>query len=245
MIIWDLCGGSQNSVYHALKWFREAKIYTFDVAKPQHDNQYVLDLTRQDIIEQLHKYPKPDIIFASPLCQSFSWILNCNGNERVAWTKNNEGKWVIRDLEGIAYHCQKTGFLRQNVPERMKERAELGYRLLSQCIKIIQHFKPKFWYIENPEKSLMWEIIQQNFSIGGYHNLAHYNSYDLSFTIKPTIFLSNLQMDLHAYGIKGNVVKPKAQRVLGNPNTKEQGGRVRIPYLLLIHIYQLMKKEIK
>lgn len=243
MVIWDLFGGSQNSVYHALKYFKNVKIYTFDIAEIQHENQHYLDLSSDNVLNFLSNFEKPDMIFASPLCQSFSWILNCCDGERVGWTKRN-GIWLIRDVNEIEFVCQSNNFLKQNNPVKMHKRAVLGKKCLENTIRIIKFFQPKFWYIENPQLSLMWEVLRTNYNFSGYYNLAHYNSYDLSFSLKPTIFLSNHKLELKAYNIKNNIDKKRksTQRVLGSYADNEQGERVKIPHLLIIDIYDQLKK---
>lgn len=80
-IVWDLFGGGQNSVYNALDK-NEYDVYTFDlVPEPEHNKQFVIDLAQDfhNLKEYFSKLPKPDIIVASPLCQSFSSILTMKG----------------------------------------------------------------------------------------------------------------------------------------------------------------------
>ena len=67
-IVWDLFDGGQNSVYNALDHFNY-DIYTFDITEPSHEHQYQVDLSQDNIVDIFKKYPKPDIIVASPLCQ--------------------------------------------------------------------------------------------------------------------------------------------------------------------------------
>jgi hypothetical protein len=54
-------------------------IYTFDITEPTRKKHYKLDLSQDNIVEIFEKFPKPDIIVASPLCQSFSCVLNMKG----------------------------------------------------------------------------------------------------------------------------------------------------------------------
>jgi len=77
-----------------------------------------------DILEfDISKVPfKPDIIWASPPCTSFS----------VTQTGRN---W---------YH--------DNTPKT--DGAKLGMKLVLKTLEIINKFKPKYWYIENPRGKL-------------------------------------------------------------------------------------------
>jgi len=69
-------------------------------------------------------------------------------------------------------------------------------------IRIIEKYNPKVWCIENPKTSYIWNYfdIVQGFS--GIKNVAHYNNYDKSLTTKPTIFYSNINMELRNQKIK-------------------------------------------
>jgi hypothetical protein len=44
-----------------------------------HKKQFILDLAQKDVIEKLKKFPIPDIVVSSTLCQSFSCVLNMKG----------------------------------------------------------------------------------------------------------------------------------------------------------------------
>ncbi len=71
---------------------------------------------------------------------------------------------------------------------------------------IIQHFKPKVWVIENPQTSETWDFQKYHwdFDKGTYKNLTYYSSYDKKFSLKPTIFKSNINLHLNTKRTKGN-----------------------------------------
>lgn len=71
-VVWDLFGGGQNSVYKALKDVPGFEVWTFDVTEPTRDKHVSLDLAAPNLERELSKYPKPDIVAASPPCASFS-----------------------------------------------------------------------------------------------------------------------------------------------------------------------------
>lgn len=56
--------------------------------------------------------------------------------------------------------------------------------------------------IENPETSKIWEFINENVGLNGFRNKTYYNAYDMNFTKKPTIFFSNVKLDLRLNHIK-------------------------------------------
>lgn len=248
-IIWDLCGGSQNSVYKAVKTWNKLdkyEIYTFDIFEEKgHENQHIWDFTKQlsDFYNyiKIHNIPKPHFILASPLCQTFSILMNCGKGERVCWKFNEKfDMYQIRSVEEIANIIKNNNFLKQNNPVDLFERAVMGETILWNIIRIINDIKPFAWYIENPQTSLMWEYIEMNCgdfidSNGAEKNVAHYNSYDLSFTQKPTTFLSNYTLMLNKFGIKGNIKKKNGERLPG-ASKNETGERVKIPALLIIDI---------
>lgn len=80
----------------------------------------------------------------------------------------------------------------------------IGENTISGLIYIIQYFKPNVWLIENPQTSYIWRFINEKFCLFGYHNLSYYNCYDLNFSKKPTIFFSNLKLELLNFHIKSN-----------------------------------------
>jgi site-specific DNA-cytosine methylase len=62
-----------------LKNNKKYDIYTFDVTKPTRPHHYKIDLAQENIIDAMKKFPKPDIITSSTLCQSFSSVLSMKG----------------------------------------------------------------------------------------------------------------------------------------------------------------------
>ena len=98
IIVWDLFGGGQNSVYESLKDNPLFDVWTFDITEPTREQHIKQDLTVNNIIEVLENYPRPDIMVASPLCQSFSSILQMKGGGTCFWKKEN-GLLVERSIE--------------------------------------------------------------------------------------------------------------------------------------------------
>ncbi|MCU9934628.1 hypothetical protein NWE61_06060 [Mycoplasmopsis felis] len=75
IIVWDLFGGGQNSVFNSInndpKLKEKFEVYTRDITEPTREFHYKLDLASDNIVELFKKYPKPDIIVASPLSPKF------------------------------------------------------------------------------------------------------------------------------------------------------------------------------
>lgn len=274
-VIWDLFGGGQNSVYNTLKEFNlldEYDIYTFDIVTPQHSKQRVLNLSSdiRRVLSDLSPFPKPDIILASPLCQSFSMILAMKNGGNCCWEPTADGL-KIRSKE--SFEKNKNAFTRNMIYERQLEKAILGKKCIDNTIKIIEIFKPKYYYIENPRKSLMWKYIEQEhkeFWTNSFTNITNYNNYGF-ISKKPTIFLSNVLMNLNTenksnyvyytkdgikyidvvvngkvvYNDKANFGRSRIISHLNNCNCKtehtEAEGASAIPHLLIKEILESFK----
>lgn len=201
-IIWDLFGGGVNSVYHALKNNDDFEVYTFDlVPETEHQNQHVIDLSKkfQDLKEYFSKLPKPDIIVASPLCQSFSSVLTMKGGGTCFWEYENESKTSLKERSIENFNLLKSGFTKNLKSEKQLFLKRLGEKCINNTIDLIKEFKPKYFYIENPKNSLIWKYIQFNrndfFKNDFIFNKCFYSAYGYS-QPKPTIFLSNINFEL-------------------------------------------------
>lgn len=100
-------------------------VFTTDI-EPFENIDYTVDILDID----LDKIPfKPDIIWASPPCTSFS-------------------------VASIGKHWNK-----DKTPKT--ENALLGMRLVEKALQIIDYYKPKYWFIENPRGMLRTLPIMQ------------------------------------------------------------------------------------
>lgn len=216
MVIWDLFGGGQNSVYFSLKEYNlldKFDIYTFDITKPVHNKQFYLDLSQKNIVEIFSKFPKPDIILASPLCQSFSNVLNMKGGGTCFWKLNSKkNKLIERSVK--EFNQLKSGFTKNLKSDVQLFIKRLGKKCIDNTLDLINFYKPKYWYIENPKQSLMWKYIQLNrkdFCKKNlfYLNEASYGKYGF-LTTKATYFMSNIPMNL----FKGKIDPPYFETII-------------------------------
>ncbi len=207
IIVWDLFGGGQNSIYKGLNGSNIYEIHTFDITKPIHKNQHIVDLSSDDLISKMKKYPKPEIITSSTLCQSFSCVLNMKGGGTCFWKLNkNKNKLIFRNKK--EFETLKSGFTKRLNAETQLFIAKLGKKCIDNTIELIKFYKPKYWFIENPKHSLLWKYIKLNRKDfyredSMYMNEASYGKYGY-LTTKATYFLSNAKMQLK----KGKIDPP-------------------------------------
>lgn len=245
LIIWDLCGGSQNSAYFALK-DENVQIYTFDIngANKAHNAHITIDLTDcKAFYECVKDIPKPDIIFASPNCAAFG-VMNHAAGARLGINENGD----LRNIKDIEHLINCNRFFKGRKADKEQHTAKLGLHLLKAVVYIILQFKPKAWYIENPQASFMWEVIRIKYpELSGYKNVAYYNNYNDNFSLKPTIFYSNVKLDLlHTYKktpFKISLRKNDTSTCI-NKSSNEKGGNVKIPHELIQDIFKKFKEFI-
>tara|TARA_B100000902_G_C27201809_1_gene859456 strand:- start:368 stop:973 length:606 start_codon:yes stop_codon:yes gene_type:complete len=160
---------------------------------------YVVDIIDFDI----NKIPfKPDIIWASPPCTTFS-IASCSTH----WTKDKKPK---------TENCLK------------------GIQMVKKTLEIINFFKPKYWYIENPRGLLRKMDFMQN--IGTRHTVTYCQYGDIR--MKPTdIWTNNLNWKPRKMCKNGMPCHESAPR---GSRTGTQG--IKGNYLRSIVPYELCKE---
>ncbi len=177
--------------------------------------------------------PFPDIILASPPCESWSGA-DCNG--KMFRSIDSKGNWVVKnkkfyDEYNKKCHPVKTRYFIQ------KERSRLiGESTAGATIEIIKHFDPTIWIIENPQTSKIWEFQKYHWDFEGEENLTYYSSYDKSFSPKPTIFKSNYKFIL------------KNKKTIGNKEHMARGSyrkRSSIPEALIKELIEQCFQKMK
>ena len=198
-IIWCLFDDANGS-WNKFSREREKEHYiSIGINDNDWDNYYKIDLSIQNdtLITELEKLPKPDIIVASPPCESWSIA----DNQRRLWRKQ-----AGRMIEVFTYQdeLENRKIFNNGKRDYYKQwKTTLnGISTILGTLKIIDYFKPKYWVIENPATSKIWEFINENVKLEGFKNKAYYNAYNIEFTKKPTIFFSNLELKLKLDNIK-------------------------------------------
>ena len=157
---------------------------------------------------QLDKLDKPDIILASPPCESWSVASAMKGGN-ACWKKEKDmtinlfgeyeqgSKFTIRnkaDYNNYQFNYDKSFLTRIN-----------GEMCVYNTLKIIDRYKPMVFVIENPAYGRIWEYISNviGFYIP-YENLTYYNNYGYPLK-KPTKFGSNINLKLLNENIKAAI----------------------------------------
>jgi site-specific DNA-cytosine methylase len=199
MKVLELFAGSRSFS----KVAEEMGLTTFTSDYKQFDKiDYVVDILEFDI----NKVPfKPDIIWASPPCTTFS-IASCSTH----WTKDKKPK---------TENCLK------------------GIQMVKKTLEIINFFKPKYWYIENPRGLLRKMDFMQN--IGTRHTVTYCQYGDIR--MKPTdIWTNNLNWkprQMCKNGMPCHESAPRGSRT-GTQGIKGNYLRSVVPYELCKEILE-------
>lgn len=212
LIVWSLFDSGNGSYSKAMVNFPELENFSIGMDRENKNDHFInLNLAEytqlfgeDKLFKELDKLPNPDIIIASPPCESWSRAAALkDGN--VCW-KQEKGdalfapqiplsKYTIRSHEDF----ENTHYKPLNqIPTRIN-----GELTILNTIRIIDRYKPKVHIIENPAFGALWDYIK---TILGFRleflNLTYYNNYNDWEIKKPTIFGSNINLSLK----KDNVV---------------------------------------
>ena len=103
----------------------------------------------------------------------------------------------------------------------------LGEATQIGLITIIRHFKPIKWVIENPASSKCWTYQETFLKFNGIINKTYYNNWNEEFSLKPTIFKSNVNLNLKCERLKSQI---KWESITGYDN------RSKVPLELIKEI---------
>lgn len=159
---------------------------------------------------------KPDVIWASPPCKTFS-IMSCMKH----WTTNAEGKRVPATKE-----CKH------------------GIEMVKRTIEIIEHFKPRYWFIENPRGMLRKQDFMQDF----HRNTVTYCRYGHPM-MKPTDIWTNClewkPRPMCKKGMPCHEASPRGSSRGGVVRQKNSYERSKIPQQLCLEIMSVCKKALE
>ena len=247
MTVWALFDSGNGSYTKGVKALNEdggfnIEIYPIGI-DIEHKNDHFINLNLADysrlfgdntLFDVLDQLPKPDLIIASPPCESWSNASAMTGGNAC---------WKQEDLSDSLFIPQKEAsmFTIRNASDY--EEAYINYKYDRQFMKrvngelcafntieIIKRYNPKYFIIENPASGRLWKYIEDvmDFKLP-YLNITRYNNYDYPLQ-KPTKFASNIDLKL-----KNDIIK---QDVEWKHFSKSYNERSNIPQKLVKTIFK-------
>ena len=255
MIAWalfDSGNGSYTKAVNELNKELKEKIKIFPIGVDiEKKNDHFIELDLADykrmfgdntLFDTLDKLPKPDLIIASPPCESWS-VASAMKNGNACWKQEK-----IED-DGIVTSKQKMSrFTIRAKKDYDEDNKNLRYDkqfmkringelCVFNTIEIIKRYKPKFFVIENPATGRIWDYIETIMGFELAHkNPTRYNNYGYPIS-KPTKFASNIDLKLKNKFIKNEVEWEKF--------SASYNERSNIPQELVIDIFKEVIKHNK
>ena len=188
------------------------------------------------LFDTLDKLPKPDLIIASPPCESWSvasamWGGNASWKQETGAINRELSKFTVRgrkdyDLPQVQFKYDKSFLNRIN-----------GELCAYNTIKIIERYNPSVFIIENPASSRIWHYFNDILDFCfNYDNLTYYGDYGYPIK-KPTKFKSNINLNLRKDNIKKDLEWGKF--------SKDYNIRSNIPLNLIKDIFKATEKHLK
>lgn len=212
IVVWSLFDSGNGSYAKVFNKYPNIDNYSIGIDRQnknrQNKNAHFIELDLSDysyifgednLIKTLDKFPKPDIIIASPPCESWS-VASAMKHGNACWKQETAGglfqmgrplsRFTIRDFDDY------NGY--QFYPDRQLITRINGELTIFNTIKIIKTYKPYIYIIENPAYSRIWDYIDTilGFRDLKYENLTFYNNYNDWEIKKPTKFASNINLKL-------------------------------------------------
>ncbi|WP_208605816.1 DNA methyltransferase [Rodentibacter genomosp. 1] len=230
IIVWALFDSGNGCYTQAAKAFPQMQIYPIGI-DIKRKNQHFISLNLGDysrlfgnhtLFKTLDRLPKPDVILASPPCESWSLASGMkNGNACWRQIKPTPSHFRIRkraDYTKARFNYDRSFLNRIN-----------GELCIYNTIEIIKRYQPKIYIIENPAFGRIWDYIEHILGFGiPFDNLTYYSDYGY-IVKKPTKFKSNISLRLSRQGFPSKVTW---EMFRGDYNE-----RSNIPLALLKEIY--------
>lgn len=186
----------------------------------------------------MDKLPKPDLIIASPPCESWS---NASAMDRgnACW-KQEQGDSLFQPQEPLSIFTirdHKDYDRYQYYPNKQLMKRINGELCVFNTVEIIKRYKPRYWIIENPAFGRIWEYIERvlGFEIP-FENHTRYNNYDDYPISKPTRFSGNIELNLRN--------EKKSNSIKFQDWTKSYNERSNIPLSLACEIFEKVYKGV-
>lgn len=211
MIIWALFDSGNGSYFKSAQKFDEIEIYSIGL-DIENKNSHFINLNLADysylfgnntMFDTLDKLPKPDLIIASPPCESWSVASSMRGGN-ASWKREDlsDSLFAPQILPSQFTIRNKRDYRESNYPYKLNYDKQFikrvnGELTIFNTIQIIERYNPKIFIIENPATGKIWEYIKDviEFDIP-FENKTRYNNYGYPLQ-KPTKFASNINLDLN------------------------------------------------
>ncbi|MBR0574661.1 MULTISPECIES: DNA methyltransferase [Pasteurellaceae] len=202
IIIWALFDSGNGCYLKAAKCFSNIKIYSIGIDIENKNNHFIklnlADYSRlfgtNKLFKKLDRLQKPDVIIASPPCESFS-VASAMWGGNASWKQEDKkgSRFVIRNRSD--YEIPKVSRVHFRYEKSFLNRIN-GELCIFNTIEIIKRYQPPIYIIENPYSSRIWDYIEKvlGFYIE-YNNPTYYGNYNYSVK-KPTKFKSNIPLKL-------------------------------------------------
>lgn len=240
MVIWGLFDSGEGSYAKAIEEYNHENgtdhqliPIGLDIKKRRTDFVQ-LDLATNTLLhkkalwETLDTLPKPDVILASPPCESWS-IGSAMAKGNACWKQEDKGysRFTIRDYKDFEKYQFKP---LKSLLNRLN-----GELCIYNTINITKRYEPKFYIIENPAYGRIWDYIESvlGFELK-YKNMAHYGLYGHP-TAKPTRFSGNIEL-----GLKTN---SKTRSKVAFNHDKDYNRRSAIPLKLIKDIIKKIEEQ--
>lgn len=249
MIVWALFDSGNGCYAQAAKKFQNIELYSIGLDIENKHNHFIplnlADYSRlfgnTKLFDTLDELPKPDIILASPPCESWSVASAMRGGNACWKRENVEDSLFVPQILPSPFTIRTNREYQQTHNQLKYEKQFLkrvnGELTIFNTIEIIKRFNPSYYVIENPANSKIWEYINDvlDFKIP-YLNLTRYNNYDYPLQ-KPTKFGSNLFLNL-----KNEVIKPNVE---WKNFSKSYNERSNIPLKLIESIFEQLESQLQ
>ena len=191
----------------------DAKSKIYDYTSPHHIKCDIMTWDYKKDFEKGHF----DIITASPVCCLWSILRNC---------------WIGRKF--------KNGEI--VTKEVLQRDIDLyGKPMVDKVFEIIEYFEPKYYWIENPQSSKMWNYIKSKWDFGNDERFLNFDYClfsDWGYK-KPTTFLTNIP-NVQSKKCKNNCenMKDKTKHRVRIDKTKSRYERYRIPSKIIEYLFE-------
>lgn len=239
-------GDYQSTVHHYFE--NEIDIYGVGISHYGKNTDHYVNFDLSDFKELfgdmgigqklLKLLPKPDIIVASPPCESWSHMASIN-NGNIHWKRYASRLFPENKVFQLQDIDVETKFVKNSGIKTFYGRIN-GELCHQNTWEIIKTTKPKVFMVENPD-NYSWEYIHKYVHDLPkiYMNRLVYSAYEPKrFSPKREIFGSNIPLKLKDIDIVKNGNSIKASNDKNGFISKDYGTRSKIPELALKDFFE-------